>query len=1041
MLRYIVFFLTLQTALSFGQLTTSGIVGKLKDSNGSAIPAAKVQLTYTPTHHVQTILSEEDGSFVFYQLRPGGPYMLEVSLIGFEKVSLDSFQLLLGKEHEISLVLKEKTNNLKTVEVKGNRNEKDGVGENISGEMIQDVPTLSNSMKDITKLSPYGNGNSIAGSNYRFNNISIDGASNNDVLGFQEPASGAGGSTAAGTPGALSGTSPISFEVIDQVQLDISPYSVKYGNFTGANLNVVTKGGKNKVEGSAYGFYRGQFLTGKSVDEEREKIESFLDYRAGASISGPILKNKLFYFVNYERSFQRTPIGFLPGSPDANIDRITLDRIEDTLINRYGYDPGLYTSLSREIISDKAFVRLDYQINSKNALSVRHNFVKASADQLENGQNFFKFSTQGFTHNSTTNSTVAELKSTLKKGHFNKLVVGFNNVSDFRGYEGDPFPHIQIKHNIVNTIYAGTYREASIYGLNLNTFQLNDNYSIFKKNHHITIGTNNDIYGIEYRFLTAWNGRWEYRSVDDFFNDRPARIRGVYNYTDNSFEYNRDNPSADFYVILSSLYAEDEWSIGKRFKLLYGLRLDAQFHPASINQIDELKNTPELAQYTNSFGGIPDLNPRLGFKYKLGKKQRSKLSGGLGLFTGRIPFAWYAYAHYISGNNYGNIDIRPGGDVQPLTTDLSELASSQPGLTEINLVDNNFKLPRDLKMSLNYTVNIKKWEITFEGIFSKSLQAIQFKSLNLKDSTANLVGADNRSYYLGSGADKKVNPNFTNVFLLTNTNKGYRYNLSVRLAGELLPNLHLMSGYAYGVSKDVSNGVRNSMAANFSWNQAIDSNNPGLSHSNFDLRHRFTSTLSFTPKIGKHQSKIILFGNVQSGSPFSFTVEGDLNKDGSSNNDLIYVPANASEINFEPIVGENGAIIATADQQWQSFDSYISGNKYLSSQRGNYVERNGARTPWNYQVDLRLEQRFNLPKDQSLTVSLTILNFTNLLYYKWGWQKFVPNNQNQSYQVLKLDRIENGEAYYQFEDPNSDPWQVDFINSRWQAQLGLRYTF
>lgn len=683
---------------AFAQVTRGAIEGMINDGSGKAIPFANVVATHVPTGTQYGTTSMDNGKFALANLKPGGPYTIQTSFVGYENSTQDSVYVRLGKTSTVNFRMRSTSVSLEEFNVTVDKsdplsNGKTGISSNLNESQVQGTPTLNRSLNDVTRLVPQGGQSSFGGSNYRYNNLSIDGASNNDVLGFQEPASGAGGSVASGTPGALAGTQPISLDAIQEVQVALTPFDVRQGNFTGASINAISRSGTNSLGGSIYFFGRNQLLTGKSVDSERAMIADYHDYQTGFRIGGPIVQNKVFFFANYEKTSRVEPVLNAPGSPGTQISYDIANAVRDTLIGRYGYDPGSFGEVFNERSSDKIFLRLDFNLSPKHQLTLRDNFVTASADNLERGSTFLTYTSQGFTHQSNTNSLVAELNSTFSNNVFNKLTVGYNTVNDERTYDGDVFPHVRITYNSANTIFLGTYREASIYGLTLNTTQLTDNLKIYKNKHTITLGTTNDIYNIQYRFLTAWNGRWEYKSLDNFYNDLPSRIRGVYNYGDNSFEHNKNNPSADFRVMLLSAYAQDKFQVNDQLTVTAGIRMDMQVHPDKVPINQNVVSTPEFAHFDNDFGGVPQINPRVSFNYFLNKEQTAQVRGGTGLFTGRIPFAWYAYAHYVSGEQYGNIDLRPDS-TQAITTDLSELREEQPNLTEINLVDNDFKLPR-----------------------------------------------------------------------------------------------------------------------------------------------------------------------------------------------------------------------------------------------------------------------------------------------------------------------------------------------------------
>ncbi|NVO84317.1 TonB-dependent receptor [Hymenobacter terrestris] len=1031
--------------LTFAQLTTSAFEGQVEGQDGSGIPGATVVLTHVPTGTRSGTQSDPSGKFQLNNLKPGGPYQVQVSYVGYTTETKTELYLSLGKVARQTFTLRETSTELADVQVTANKSDpfttdKNGQAYHLGQTAIQNTPTVNRSLGDLTKLMPQGNKNSFGGSNYRFNNLSIDGMATNDVLGFQEPSSGAAGSVAAGTPGALAGTQPISLDAIDEISVVISPFNVTLGNFTGANINAVTKSGTNRFAGSVYSYGRNQVLTGRSVDGLRTPIDKYYDIQSGASLGGPIIKNKLFFFGNYELQRREEPVSFAPGTPDAGVPLEVAQQVSDFLKSEYGYDPGTFGRASIRRNSDKFLLRFDYNISDKHRLTLRDNYVAGFADNLERSPTVLNYGNQGFRHNSRTNSLVAELKSTFNNRVSNQLIAGYNTVNEDRSYQNRLFPHLEINYNASTIIYAGTYREAAIYGSSVSTTQLTDNLTIFKDKHTLTFGTSNELNNIEYRFLTAFNGRWQYPSVDAFLANRPNRVRGVYNTENNDAAFNKTQPSADYRVLLLSAYAQDDYRPTDRLSLQLGLRLDMQLHPDKIPVNPAVARNPEFAQYQNKFGGVPQFNPRLSFNYQLNEANTVQVRGGSGLFTGRIPFVWYAYAHYVSGNRYNNIDFRPTGAL-PIAEDLSALQSVQPGIAEINLVDNDFKLPRDWKSTLAFDVKLPyDFTFTVEGLYSKVVAGMLFQSINFKDAKSTFAGADNRPYFTNTGSAAKIDPAFTNVFVMRNTDQGYNYNATFTLSKRIQNRLEAYAGYSYGQSKDLVNGVRVSPAANYEWNQSLVANSPALAYSNFDLRHKFIGNVYYNLNVRRVNLGASLVYIARSGSPFSFVYEGDVNRDGSAKNDLLFIPRSPEDIVLAPITG---SAPVSAAQQYDQLDQYIKNSPYLSGRRGSYAERNAARTPWVQQLDLRLTAKLPLTQagTQRLEITLDVLNLGNLLSNDWGRQYFVPNINNSGYALLNFLRIENNKPVYQFKEPTSTPWQTDPINSRWQGQLGLRYSF
>lgn len=1033
---YLYLFICAFTSIIFAQETTGVLSGKISNNTTNALSKINIKLIQKSTGQNWVTQSQKGGFFLFNQIQPGVDYELDISQSGFENYKEENIQIQLGKTTYLEITLLQIDTKIDQVLIYSNTTKKI-TNKTIKLNLVTGLPTLNRSIQDATRLLPDANLNSFGGANYRFNNLSIDGVATNDVFGFQEPSSGAAGSLASGTPGGLAGTQPIGFGAISALSVKTAPFDVSLGNFTGASINAVTKYGTNKTTGSVYGFFRNKNLTGNFADGIKQNTPAFIDYQTGASLGGAIIKNKLFYFLNAEFSYRNEPTLNAPGTETSNISKEVVDKIANKLKTTYNYDPGTSTEANLERKNTKLFARLDINLDRNNKLTLRNNFVIGYTDNLEWSKNVFNFGNQGYRHNTINNTIAAELKTQLNSNLSNKLTVSHSVVNDNRTYNGKVFPHLEIIDNTANTVFAGTYREAAIYGLTVNTSQVTDNFTYTKNNHVVTFGVSSEVNDIQYRFLTAFNGRWQYKNVADFLADKPNRVRGVYNVENNDFEFNKRTPSADYSVILSSLYLQDEFKVNDKLDIQAGLRIDAQYYPGDFPISTEIQNTPFYSTYKNQINSSPQFNPRFGFTYKLNNNMVIK--GGSGLFTGRIPFLWYAYPEYISGTKYFNIDYKPTG-VLPITENVSSLESNQGRrLTEINLVDNNFSIPKDWKTNLSVEVKLKyNFIFNADATYSKVIKGLLFQSINRReDQKSNFIGADNRPYYNTTSDAIKINQNFTNVFLLTNVNNGYRYNVTLSLT-QNSKNYNGFLGYTYGVSKDISSTVRSSHAANFEWNQALVANDPALTYSNFDLRHKLVSYHFYDFNFDQNKLKFGLIYNGKSGSPFSFVYEGDVNRDGSAKNDILYIPRNQSEIKLQDFVGANGTVTAAA--QWQQLETYINNDAFLSEHRGEYAERNAARTPWNHQIDAKIVFEQKIFKNK-IEFSLDIFNVGNLINKNWGAQHFVPNINNSGYALLDFVKIENGQAVYQFNNPQGKPWQIDPINSKWQAQFGVTYSF
>ena len=434
-------------ASNFAQITGASLNGQVVSDKNETIIGANVLFIHSPTGTKYGTATDENGRFTFPEVKAGGPYTLSVSYVGYDNFEKSAINLPLGTLVSEKILLRETNVALGEVVVSYNKDEnKKGAGSNFSRSIIEKTPTLSNGLQDVTRLSANANGNSFAGTNYRYNNLAIDGAANNDAFGFVEPAVGAGGSQASGTPGSLARTQPISLDVIQELQVSVAPFDVALGNFTGGSINAVTRSGSNETHGSVYSFVKNQAITGRSADDKRSKIDNFSDYLSGASIGGAIVKNKLFYFTNLEYNQRLEPAPFAAGSEGSAFKLDDIKRIADTISKRYGYDVGSYGALPLHIKNTKFFARLDWNVSDKTQVSLRHNFVDAQAEHLTRASNIFNFGSQGFTHFSTTNSTVLEVKSRISAHLFNKIIVSHAFIDEHRETLGKEFPHVEITY-------------------------------------------------------------------------------------------------------------------------------------------------------------------------------------------------------------------------------------------------------------------------------------------------------------------------------------------------------------------------------------------------------------------------------------------------------------------------------------------------------------------------------------------------------------------------------------------------------------------
>jgi hypothetical protein len=1068
-----IIYLIISSLALHAQITTSSISGKVIDNKGETIPGATVVALFTPTGVKYGVSTNVDGRYNISNMTPGGPYKITITSIGFKDIIREDINLSLGGNNDFNFSLAENTQQLQEVVVVGEKGGvKTGSSTEISEAKLRTLPTLSRSLQDMTRLTPQSSNNSFAGTNFRYNNVTIDGTINNDAIGFSPSLGGATGTS--GMPGSSTRTNPISLDAIQDIQVYIAPFDVKIGNFLGGSINAVTRSGTNKVTGSVYGFGRNAAITGPNNAGDKSPIPSaYHDYQTGFRVGLPLIKDKLFFFTNEEITRRQEPLFYGAGSKDANgnntsiIDVATAQKISDFLSTNYGFNAGSYGNFNIYSRSNKFFNRIDWNISDKHQLSIRNNTITSEASNLERDAANFRFSSIDYKQNNNQSSTVAELKSRFGKNASNNLIVGYSTVHDFRTpLSGNAsFPQTEIASN-GGTIFLGNDREATIFNMKQNTFEITDNFTWFKGKHTFTVGTHNELYKINYGFVNSWNGRISYKSLDDFFAGKVNRVRGSYNFNDNTRDYNFNNPYAQFNVNMYSVYGQDEIQVTDRLRVSPGIRFDlanvpngpllsakTQNNPIDVNAGTTYTNTP-LSQVNNKIFGQVLVSPRLGLNYDVKGDKSLVIRGGTGLFTGRIPFACLGYAFYNDGVGYGSFDLNNLAAKTNLKGDILKEGSKnyafnngQGSQTQVDAVSNNFKLPQVWRSNLAVDYTVSGYKLTLEGIYTQVIRDLKFQQVNLKDSVKYFsYDTDHQMpiYLAGGATGQKVNTAFSNAYMLSNTNQGYRYSLTAQLAKTYKFGLNFSVAYTYGKSYDISNGIRNSMESNWQLNQSLTPNNPKLAYSNFDIRHRIIATAGY--KLTWNKKNATYFSAVfsaQSGTPFTWGFLNTTLANTPQAAGLAYIFKDETEATkyLVDYKDASGATVTAATQAKQFMD-FVNSDSYLSTRKGTFTERNTGRTPWNTSLDIRLMHDFKISGKNTLQVTFDVFNFTNLMNSNWGKYYFVSNTFNST-SSIGLSRINSGTAAdptFKFVKP-STPYSVDQLASRYQSQIGLRYIF
>ena len=1058
-LSVFVLFLFCLTFTLNGQVTTSGISGKVT-AEGELLIGATVQAVHEPSGTTYGTVTNADGRYSLQGMRTGGPYTVEVSYVGFQKAVYKNITLQLGETYLLDVKLTESLS-LDEVVVTASKaalfnSQKTGAAQNFNQSQIQATPSVSRSIFDVTKMNPLGvntaSGMSFAGSSNKYNSFQIDGITNNDVFGL----------SSSGTNGGQAGANPISLEAIEEIQVVIAPYDVRQGGFTGGGINAITKSGTNTFHGSAYWYYNNENFYGKTPGKdakERKKLGDQSSATYGFTLGGLIVKDKLFFFANYERVKETYPSSNNIGSTESNLDVKEVDQIVNKISQLTGgYNAGGYGPQDIDTYSNKILTRLDWNINEQNKFTVRYSFLDGRKMVFSNSVSSAKLNDNGYFMNNKTHSLVSELNTQFTPSWSNEFRFGWTYVRDYRDPIGQPLPNITINNLINNgdptkksSLELGTERNSAANALDQDIFTLEDNLIWNKGNHTITLGTHNEFFHMKNLYITNIYGSYVYNSLDDFLTVGTAN-----EVLPNSYEYSYSNEKITgtdrwapvFGAAQLGFYAQDEWKVTNRFSMTYGLRLDIPllFDKPRANEVFNSSTVAtSMGLATDQMPTTKVLwSPRVGFRWSLNEDRTTLLRGGAGIFTGRVPFVWIS-------NSFGN------AGVEMVRTAYSSSLGNYPSDFKFNIDPNkqykdpNAKVPtsevdvmvKNFRFPSVFRANLAVEQMlpfgirgTLEGLYSKTLNNILYENINYqwKGETLN-NGGDDRPVY------EKQDNHFTQVMLLKNTSKGYTFNITTKLEKSFDFGLNAMIAYTYGQAKSLNDGNSSQAYSGWKYNATYYGDmNPELTWSMFDVRNRVIGSVSYRKEYAKHfATTVSLFYNGQTGGRYSLLDYTDLNKDGYRN-DLMYVPTDAEleKMVFTDIHSNNNTV--TAAEQKDALIKWIEGNGELRKSKGTHIKRNQMTLPFEHHFDFHFAQDFFVDiagQRNTIQLNFDIINVGNLLNKKWG----MYYQTNSGYDLTPLTtKIGTNGATYQFYDPG-EMYTNTNITSRWHAQVGLKYIF
>lgn len=1079
--------------IAFGQgVTTANMNGLVTSEKGEPLPGANVVVVHEPSGTQYGTTVRIGGLFDLLNLRIGGPYTITVSFIGYKTQTEGNIYLNLAQTVRVNFQLIEEAIEMEMIQVVAEQDPvlnsgRTGAATSINPDQVSQLPSIKRSVRDLTRLDPRSDGNySFGGRNWLYNNISLDGSYFNNSFGLDDPA-----------PGGQANAEPVPFDAIEQVQVSIAPFDVREGGFTGAGINMVTKSGSNQFKGSVYSYSRNQMLQGNSINDTDIVANPELSFlQSGATISGPIIKDKLFFFANAEIERRTDPgTNFTAddgGTVDIGESRVsaaTMDAIRQRMIDVYDYDPGKYDNYYHETSNNKFLLKLNWNINSQHTASFRYSMLDAIRDLPPHGfvlsfnntgrgpnSSSLPFQNSGYSINNDLHSFAGEVNSIFGGKAANRFFFSYNRFRDFREPFSEDFPTIEIGENNVTYTTVG-HEPFSIHNiLDQDVTQITNNFNYFMGRHTLTAGINYE----HFKFFNSFNifrhgqyglpwtiypiGITGYNSVNDFFAVTDPALP--------------DSDRVDFRSIIGSgpfkgeiievaqmaFYAQDDYTVNENLKVMAGLRVDIPRYvtepvknpySTELTLLDE-NDEPETVDQAKLPDAKPLFSPRVGFNWDVKGDRTMQLRGGTGIFTGRLPFVWIGNIISNPGFNPNLYPTIGEGDLpedhetddgEGRSGNLEDTKSVLQQSWDLNAMVDDFKWPQVWTTDLALDMELPGRVVgTFEIVYTKDINAIYMRNADLVKHKREL--SDGRPYYGGVGLDTSIS-DFNNLFelnqifpfegagvyVIDNIDEGYNLTLTAQLRKSFSNGLNTSLAYTY---LDAKNNLKSTEIASVLWqSQPVqgDPNNPKLGWSEFGNRHRIVGMLDYRMNwTEQHSTNFAVFFEMAEGNRYVYS--------GGNRYSFIY----SGDVNGDGYGGNDliyipkdaNDIVLADPTEWDALDAFIEQDPYLSENRGKIAERHGLVNPWFTNIDLKILHDFNTSFGR-FQFNVDILNFAHLINDSWGVRQVANPLALSPLSVTGWD--DNGEPILDFNGVKdtfkNDPGEY----SVWRIQFGIKYIF
>jgi len=1061
-------------------VTTSELAGFVSEADVAGLEGANIVATHEPSGITYGTTSRSGGVFNIPNMRVGGPYTITVSYIGYKTQTESNVTLNLGSSARLNFSLQQEAIEMAGVEVVGEQDDvmnsgRTGAATYIGADLVAAMPSIKRSTRDLTRLDPRSDGNfSFGGRNWLYNNISLDGSYFNNPFGLDDPA-----------PGGQTNSEPVSYDAVEQVQVSIAPFDVREGGFTGAGINTVTKSGTNDLHVSLYSYARNESFVGNKVGDVEVVAEPSLEFsQSGISISGPIIPNKLFFFINMENEHRNDPGTNYYADKSSRVEGSVMQQISNRMKDVYNYDTGPWEGYTHNTDNVKFLAKLDWNISDQHNLTLRYNKLDASRDLPPHGfvlsynntgrgpnASSLPFKNSGYEINNKLDSYALELNSMFSSKIANRFFISKNKFRDYRVPFSVDFPTVEIGEAGATYTTVG-HEPFSIHNiLDQDVLQVTNNLTYYMGQHAITAGFNYE----SFKFFNSFNifrhglfmvtgdldllfpgagyldflGATTYSSLENFFTRTGAHADSADFVDFSSMVGTGPYKGEKIDVAQMSFYIQDEFALNKNLNLTAGVRVDipkynnspvANPFSTGLTLLDE-NDEPETIDQAALPSDDPILSPRISFNWA--NDDRSlQVRGGFGVFTGRLPFVWVGNIFSNPGNNPNLFAVGDETWDEDHVTDDGTDRVGYAGLEsilqqsyDVNAMASDFQWPQVQTINLAVDKALPGGMLaTVELVRSSDKNAIYMRNADLAAPQRQL-DADGRDYFGAADGLNELNSFYPGsgegVYVIDNVDKGYSLTLTAQLRGQC-KGINWSAAYTY---LDAKNNLQSTEIASVLYSsQPVqgDPNVPGLAPSQFGMKQRIIATAAYRHEWSKSMATSFgMFfemgeGNryiYSGGNRYSHVYSGDVNGDGFGGNDLIYIPKDANDINL------------TDASEWAALDAFIKQDPYLSENRGDIAERNGLLNPWFSNIDLRINNEFEVV-GRKVEVSLDIMNVGNLISSSMGVRKIANASATSP---LTLDSwTDDGEPVFSFNGAE-ETFSDDFGEfSRWRMQLGLR---